>query len=129
MDGFAEVRRQLQAGQKIMAIKIYRELTGASLKDAKDAVEAMERGEMPAQVDAPRRPLKLDEDLRWLIQQNRMIDAVKRYREAHPQAGLKEAKEYVDRLAASSGVRRQTEGCARTAAVFALLIWLLARMI
>ena len=30
--------------QKISAIKLYREATGASLKDAKDAVDAMEMG-------------------------------------------------------------------------------------
>lgn len=31
----------LQAGQKIQAIKLYRELTGLGLKDAKDAVERL----------------------------------------------------------------------------------------
>ena len=36
-----EVRRLAQSGQKIQAIKRYRELTGLGLKDAKEAVEAM----------------------------------------------------------------------------------------
>lgn len=36
-----EVRRLAQSGQKIPAIKRYRELTGLGLKDAKEAVEAM----------------------------------------------------------------------------------------
>ncbi len=35
----SEVIRLADAGQKIMAIKRYREVTGAGLKDAKDAVE------------------------------------------------------------------------------------------
>ena len=40
-DTFAEVIELLEKGRKIEAIKTYRLLTGASLKDAKDAVEAM----------------------------------------------------------------------------------------
>lgn len=36
-----EVRRYLQEGKKIQAIKAYRESTGAGLKDAKDAVERL----------------------------------------------------------------------------------------
>lgn len=41
----AEIQREIQRGNKINAIKIFRETFGASLKEAKDAVEAMERGE------------------------------------------------------------------------------------
>jgi ribosomal protein L7/L12 len=36
-----EVRKYLQEGKKIQAIKAYRESTGVGLKDAKDAVERM----------------------------------------------------------------------------------------
>ena len=36
------VLQALRSGNKIQAIKLYREATGVSLKDAKDAVEAME---------------------------------------------------------------------------------------
>lgn len=41
----AEIQREIQTGSKIMAIKLYREAFGVGLKEAKDAVEAMERGE------------------------------------------------------------------------------------
>lgn len=41
----AEIQRELRRGNKINAIKIFRETFGTSLKEAKDAVEAMERGE------------------------------------------------------------------------------------
>jgi len=41
----AEIQRELQRGNKIMAIKIFRETFGVGLKEAKDAVEAMERDE------------------------------------------------------------------------------------
>jgi ribosomal protein L7/L12 len=39
----AEVQDALQRGQKIEAIKLYRQATGVGLKEAKDAVEAAER--------------------------------------------------------------------------------------
>ncbi|MEY9895612.1 ribosomal protein L7/L12 [Catenulispora sp. MAP5-51] len=39
----AHIRALIQAGKKIQAIKAYREVTGQGLKEAKDAVEAMER--------------------------------------------------------------------------------------
>ncbi|MFF5175870.1 hypothetical protein ACFY3U_25050 [Micromonospora sp. NPDC000089] len=38
------VREQLASGNKIKAIKAYREATGADLRTAKDAVEAMIAG-------------------------------------------------------------------------------------
>lgn len=41
----AEIRREIQAGRKINAIKIFRETFGTGLKEAKDAVDALERGE------------------------------------------------------------------------------------
>ena len=39
----SEVRRLIQLGQKIPAIKLVREHTGLGLKEAKDAVEELER--------------------------------------------------------------------------------------
>jgi ribosomal protein L7/L12 len=43
-DPFTEVRDLARRGKKIQAIKVYREITGTSLKEAKDAVERMEAG-------------------------------------------------------------------------------------
>lgn len=43
-DQFGDVRTYIRAGQKIQAIKVYREITGVGLKEAKDAVERMEAG-------------------------------------------------------------------------------------
>jgi ribosomal protein L7/L12 len=40
----ARLAVELGAGRKIEAIKLYRERTGVGLKEAKDAVEALERG-------------------------------------------------------------------------------------
>jgi ribosomal protein L7/L12 len=41
-DADAEIRAYVQAGQKIHAIKLYRETYGVGLKEAKDAVDALE---------------------------------------------------------------------------------------
>lgn len=41
--GMADVQRALQAGNKIEAIRLLRELTGVGLKEAKDQVDAMEQ--------------------------------------------------------------------------------------
>ena len=38
-----EIREEIFAGRKITAIKLYRQFTGDGLKEAKDAVEEMER--------------------------------------------------------------------------------------
>ena len=42
-----QVRGLVAEGQKIEAIKLVRQQTGCGLKDAKDFVEAIERGESP----------------------------------------------------------------------------------
>jgi hypothetical protein len=51
-----EIRALMQRGQKINAIKLLREQTNLGLKEAKDAVEAIERGELPnlSSVQRPR---------------------------------------------------------------------------
>ena len=41
----AEMARMIRAGKKIDAIKIYREIYRVGLKEAKDAVDGLERGE------------------------------------------------------------------------------------
>jgi ribosomal protein L7/L12 len=38
------VRNLVDEGKKIEAIKLYREMTGVGLKEAKDAVEGIEKG-------------------------------------------------------------------------------------
>ena len=41
-DAIEQIRSALFAGQKIEAIKLYREATGCGLKESKDVVEALE---------------------------------------------------------------------------------------
>lgn len=54
-DAIAEVLRQLRAGSKIGAIKVYHERFGVGLKEARDAVERLEAGQPAGTVpaDAP----------------------------------------------------------------------------
>ncbi|MGV3625752.1 MAG: ribosomal protein L7/L12 [Archangium sp.] len=95
----------MRAGQKIAAIKRFRELHGVGLKEAKDAVEAMERGQ---HFELPAKTLLrevADSDIEATIRRGALIDAIKLYREKNPGVGLKEAKDAVeawrDRLRAS----------------------------
>ena len=53
----AALRAFIFSGEKIAAIKLYREITGFGLKEAKEAVEALEaslRKESPEKFTAPR---------------------------------------------------------------------------
>lgn len=64
----AEIQQLIHDGRKIEAIKVFRETFGSRLKEAKDAVEAIERGEsidisgMRVQVNAPTR-IKVDGEI------------------------------------------------------------------
>lgn len=51
----AQIQNELQHGNKINAVKIYRETFGVGLAEAKSAVEAMQRGES---VNLPNAPVK-----------------------------------------------------------------------
>jgi len=93
----AEINRALAAGNKIDAIKRYREATGLGLKDAKDAIEAIAAGRISAHVVA-HMPVS-EPTVTTLLLAGNKIEAIKRYREATG-LGLKEAKEAVDALAA-----------------------------
>lgn len=101
----ASPEQLLRAGKKIEAIKRYREQTGVGLKEAKDAVEAMESG---APVALPSKSQLLrqvtDSEIEAQIRSGHLIDAIKLYREKTG-VGLKEAKDAVeawrDRIRAS----------------------------
>jgi ribosomal protein L7/L12 len=92
-----EVHRLMLQGQKIQAIKVYRELSGVGLKEAKDYVDALESGRpLAAAKPAPIGGGDLAE-VHTLALQGQKIQAIKLYRELTG-AGLKEAKDYVDSL-------------------------------
>ena len=116
-----ELDAALRAGEKIAAIKRYRELYGVGLKEAKDAVEAMQAGQVvvhPPQIaDDP--PPQLQPELDRLIAQGLKIPAIKHYREV-THLGLKESKDAVeariDELAAAARAAEQARHAASMAA-------------
>ncbi len=93
----SELDAALRSGQKISAIKRYRELHGTGLKEAKDAVEAMLEGrpvEHPPQV-TPEPEAQLQPELDRLIAAGPKIMAIKHHR-AITGLGLKESKDAVE---------------------------------
>lgn len=107
LDGSArdEIYRLVGEKKKIHAIKLFRERTGAGLKEAKDIVESVERGNaLPSPgkyVVATGLDTRAWEDiipkLRALKAEGRAIAAIKLLR-ARTGLSLREAKEAVDKL-------------------------------
>ncbi len=101
-----EIRSLLERGNKIAAIKLYRERTGTGLSEAKTAVEAIERGQEPAVVAMARAvhnvPAGVDlAQIQDLLKAGQKIEAIKRYR-GFTGLGLKESKDAVEAIAAST---------------------------
>jgi ribosomal protein L7/L12 len=98
------IRQLIAQRRKIEAIKLYREKTRVGLKEAKDAVEAMERGEaVPGPVEEPEPPGRLTpatlQKVKQLAAAGKLIEAIKELRAA-TDLSLKEAKEAVEALQA-----------------------------
>lgn len=81
-------------GRKIEAIKLYREVTGKGLAQAKGDVEAWERGE---RLDAPLAPMPSQDDasVEALLRNGQKIEAIKLVRQ-RTGLGLAEAKDAVE---------------------------------
>jgi ribosomal protein L7/L12 len=96
---YDEVRSLLARGQKIGAIKVYREATGLGLAESKDAVEAIERaGDLEPVSDRPALTHEVDEQLlRDLLAAGKKIEAIKVYRDTTG-LGLAECKAAVEAL-------------------------------
>jgi ribosomal protein L7/L12 len=97
-----QIREFINADQLIYAIKLYREITGSGLAEAKSAVEAMARGES---VNLPAPQAQFDDPfvetrIREMLTKRNKIEAIKIYRETH-RVGLKEAKDVIDGMEAS----------------------------
>jgi ribosomal protein L7/L12 len=100
-----QIMEMIATGNKIAAIKLYREITGVALAEAKDAVEAMQRGEPlnnQAVVQVGEPDPFLENQIKRLLAERKKIEAVKAYREAF-HCGLKEAKDAVDLIQAEMG--------------------------
>ena len=96
------IREQLRSGNKIRAIKLYREQTGVGLKEAKDAIDRMALELKTGRLQRRNQPEqgRVDPDeLQRLILAGQKIHAIKYYRQVTG-VGLKEAKDAVEWLEA-----------------------------
>ncbi len=106
------VRAMAARGEKIQAIKMVREMTGLGLKEAKDYVESLP--DAPSMMTVARQLLgasgsaapvagtSMRTEALALVSRGQAIEAIKLVRE-RTGMGLKEAREYVDELAAGQG--------------------------
>lgn len=108
-DWQAEVKRLVATGQKIEAIKVYREATDAGLAEAKSAVESglSEVQVAPALASSPE---AFEQELLKRISQEGLLPAIKWVR-SQTQMGLKESKDFVDQIAAKHGIQSAGRGC------------------
>ena len=101
-DQVQKIHQLLHDKQVIHAIKLYREATGASLAEAKRAVEEMAFVEVtkpPSGVRSFDNPV-LESKIRSMLSKGKKIDAIKIYREEYG-IGLNEAKIAVERIEAT----------------------------
>ncbi|MFN2196283.1 MAG: hypothetical protein ACK2UW_09195 [Anaerolineales bacterium] len=92
------ISRLVHEKKKIEAIKLFREVFGTGLKEAKEAIEQLERGEavsinIPAQ--GTTNPAEVEAAIRRYLQDGEKIDAIRFYRETFHQ-GLKDSKDAID---------------------------------
>ena len=113
-----DIKAQIATGNKIAAIKLYRDATGAGLSEAKDAIELIAAGKPPKADASAALPDDAMQRVSALVTAGRKIEAIKLYRQA---AGvdLKEAKDAVDAL---EGRINPAAVVARNAAMWPVLI-------
>jgi ribosomal protein L7/L12 len=104
-----EVVHLLRQGQKIAAIKRFREVYGSDLRTAKEAVDALEEGRQVAlpSILAPRTLTEVASDpslaeIDALVRANHKIDAIRIYRQRY-NVGLKEAKDAIEAWPTGAG--------------------------
>lgn len=107
-DADQDVRSLLEQGRKLEAAKLYMSQTGCTLKEAKDAVEALQHGASTSE------PIEPDADLEAnvlrLLEDGEKINAVKLYRD-RTGAALADSKRAVEVIGARHGVKGQKAGC------------------
>lgn len=118
------IRSLLDQDQKIAAIKLYREETGTSLADAKEAVESLQAGR-GLRIPARDIPDGFEGDVLRLLSAGKKISAIKLYRE-RTGVGLKEAKEAVEAIGERHGLAVRGSGCLGVVLILGLAVILAA---
>lgn len=108
-DVAAEIDRLVAAEQKIQAIKVYRDRTGTSLREAKERIDRWVVGSVPATSAIPQAtasptdaaglratlPAGVAAEIDRLVADEQMIVAIKMLRE-HTGFGLKQSKDLIE---------------------------------
>lgn len=101
-----QIKDALRAGNKIQAVKLYREATGSSLADSKNAIDVFDlqsstgiSAATPAPVLSDTPPPEQLELIRAAVLEGNKIHAIKLYRQS-ANLGLAEAKQAVEELEA-----------------------------
>jgi ribosomal protein L7/L12 len=97
-----ELLRLLASGKKLEAVKYYKDHTGASLVNSKNAVETLERGGSLPGMDGQDSEAEFTSELRSLLQQGRKLQAVKLYKD-RTGVSLMDAKNAVEAIEGIGG--------------------------
>lgn len=122
-----EIVQALRDGQTIVAIKLYREATGAALRDAKLFVEQLQAALKSGSAEDAAASGMSDEVLSQIVELLRRgakIPAIKVYREAIP-SSLKGAKDAVEQIEREYDIPKARSGCGATALLCLASIWLI----
>ena len=103
-----QVRSLLDQGQKIAAVKLYKDQIGVGLAEAKQAVESMQAGTGPPSTSEIGGDL--ESELLRLLGRGDKLESVKLYKDQRD-VSLLEAKQAVESLAARHGLVPQQAGC------------------
>ena len=100
-----QVRSLLGQGQKLEAVKLYKNQTDVTLLEAKNAVESIQRATSP-----PEPASDMEVELLRLLEAGKKLEAVKIYKQ-RTGVQLIEAKQAVEALARRHGIAAQNGGC------------------
>lgn len=106
----------LEDKNPILAIKLYRDATGCSLRVAKEFVDqlkvALETGESPDS-SIPELSTEATLQIVELLRKGDWIPAIKVYR-SEVECGLRDAKDAVEAIASENGIQSAPSGCGVT---------------
>ena len=116
-----QILDRIYAGEKIAAIKIYKDYRGVKLVDAKQFIERlMDELENRPQAEVGATDVDITAELHQLIYQGRKLEAIKCYRQAHG-SSLMDAKQQVEQLTEQLRLqdpgkfeKKSSSGCAAT---------------
>lgn len=126
-DTLARVAQLVSQGKKLEAMKVYREVSGVSLAEAKAAVEAIADAaaggiSSAASQEAAAGPIDdaFEAELVALLRGGQWITAIKLYGE-RTGSQLRESKAFIDALAVRHGLRPTPSGCGGVIAVLVIV--------